>query len=379
MKKQIFILVLLVMAIFANVSKSYGQLAPRAVTCLTADALHPIAGTPYDYSITVPTPAGTKAYTWFVTQDKNFIAAGTLTANRELSDGSGNHVLTTGVGYNDPATGLATISITWKSYTYDAANPVFVVIQATNDNGTGCTTQNMKVYKIQPQNAFTLDLDNLTAAGANHTPLVYGDNYDVCMSNIASATYDANAPEGLIYDFGTNTFLYEVVAANWSTAWNPSVQLTGIDAEETVTVQWSKDVTFASGVTTMTGSAIGTGATPTVYTSAANVTATNAGGTVGTAGESIYIRVTLDHSVGALNYEGLAVEPFTLAVDGITVPGGTNTPEKDIHFEAGTNLPAEACPWDDNYTNDRALQTLLPRPTINAAGMPAPGLLPVKP
>ena len=113
MKKQLLILL---MAMFAvGISSSYGQDCPipRPVdpTCLTSDALHPVAGTPYDYTITVPTPPGTKEYTWFVTQDQNFIASGILTANREMVPAS-LLIAATGVGYNDPLTGTNNVNIT---------------------------------------------------------------------------------------------------------------------------------------------------------------------------------------------------------------------------------------------------------------------------
>lgn len=374
MKKQILFLVLFVVAVVAGVNKSYGQLAPQAVTCLVADALHPVAGTPYTYSITVPAIVGTKAYTWFVTQEKNLITGSTLTGTRETNAGTGAHVLTSGAGYNDPGTASNTISITWKSFTYDATNPVFVVIQVTNDDGAGCTTQNMKVYEIVPQKAFTLDIDNLTAAGAQVTPLVYGDNINTCMPNIISATWNVASPTGITYNYGTNTFLYEVVAANFLTAWNPSVQLTGVNTKETVTVEWSKDKTFATGVVTMAGSTVGTAAVPEVYTSATDVTQTaGVNGFVGSAGESIFIRVTLDHSTATLSYEGDAIQPFTVAIDGITVPV-SGVPEADVHHTGGVGVCAVA----DGFTNDVATQTLLPRPaitstTVGVAPNPNPG------
>ena len=370
MKKQIFIL-LMVVATFV-MTKTYGQLAPRTVTCLTADALHPISGSPYSYEIQVPTPTGTKAYTWFVTQDKNFIASGTLTANRETNDGSGTHLLTTGTGYNNTTTGTNTLSITWKSFIYDAANPVFVVIQATNNDGS-CTTQNMKVFKIQPQNSFTLDIANLDTGGTPATAgaLIagYGANFDKCIHDIVAATYDATAPEGVIYDYGTDYMFFEVVAANFSTSWKPSFTLTGVDGNETVTVEWDETKDFASPhpLTLAAG----------IYSSADVYTAVAAGGAVGTAGESIYVRVTLDHST-TVNYQGLTAEAVALAVDGITNVGAPVAEQLgDIHTVAG-GTPS-GCPWIDGFLNDIATQTLKPRPDITATTMPAPGLLPVKP
>jgi len=373
MKKQLLFLPLAIFVI--GISSAFGQLAPRVVTCLTPDALHPIAGTPFTYEVTVPTPPGTKEYTWFVTQDQHFINAGVLTANREIIPTS-SLIAATGTGYNDPATGTSSVSITWKSFAYDPTQPVFVVIQVRNTASTpdACLSQNMKVYKIQPQNAFTLDIANLlTGASPNVAGALvagYGTNLDRCIHDIVDAQYDATAPEGVIYDYGIDYMFYEVVAANFSTSWKPSFTLTGVDAEETVAVEWATDLAF----TTPHALTLAAG----VWSSADVYTVVDPTGSVGAAGESIYIRVTLDHST-TVNYEGLADEVVFLAVDGLTNLSAPVAQQMgDIHYQAGGS--PSSCPWVDGFANDIAQQTLKPRPTINAgATMPAPGLLPVKP
>jgi len=402
MKKQILFIALFVLAVFASVNKSYGQaLAPRAMTCLTSDALHPIAGQPYTYAIDVPAlPAGAKTYNWLVTQDASFIAAGVLTTNIQTTAGS--LLFATGTGYNapgttaTPGTGAPTQSITWKSFVYDPTAPVFVVIEVKGlTTGTGaCETSNLKVFKIVPVNAFTLDIANL-ATGA--TPDVagaladatYGAEIFKCIHNIVSATYSATAPEGVIYDFGTDYLFFEVVAANFNASWRPSFQLTNVDPLETVTVEWSKSKSFpAASTVTMAGSAVGTGATATTYTSptGSDVTATVTGGAVGASGESIYVRVTLDHTNGTLNYQGLAAEQITLAVDGLTNLSAAAATDYigDVHYANGqlSAGPPVVCntPAVDGYTNDIAHQTINPRPTVAAvAATPTPGFLLVKP
>ena len=272
MKKQLFIIIVALFAIsFSNV---YGQLAPRTVTCLTADALHPVTGTPYTYQITVPSPVGPKEYTWFVTQDQAFISNGVLTTNRETLPTSAI-IADTSTGYNNPLTGTVSVTITWKSF--DASIPVFVVIQVKNT--TGCTANNMKVFKIAAQNSFTLDIANQNSLKVTQSG--YGTNIDRCISKIVSSVYSAGSPDGILNDFGADTLYYEVVASNWAEAWRPSVQLTNINALEHVTVEWTQNSNYASGLHTMTGSAVGTGSTPTVYTSAATVTPTGGVTSVG--------------------------------------------------------------------------------------------------
>lgn len=379
MKKQLFLILTLAVFIVSFSSSAFAQLAPRPVTCLTGDALHPIAGTDYAYTIDIPNITeftGALHYRWFVTQSTSFINAGAFAATVE-ADGSFFNVIS-GSGYNliaPPNAGSNTITLNWHSSGYDPTLPLFVGILVIGDNGV-CSPNNMKVYKILPQQAFTLDIANLNAGAtpdvAGTLEAGYGINLDKCIHDIVTATYDATAPEGVLYDFGVDYMFYEVVAANFSDSWKPSFTLAGIDAEETVTVEWDEDKNFTSphAMTLAAG----------IWSSSDFYTAVAAGGNVGNAGESIYVRVTLDHTT-TVNYEGLADEVVALAVDGITNLSAPVAQQLgDIHTVAGTNLPAEACPWVDGYVNDIATQTLRPRPAINAgAAMPAPGLLPVKP
>jgi hypothetical protein len=372
MKKQLFILILAVFAIgLTNVSGQVTCPVPRPVdiTCLPSDALHPIAGTPYDYTVVVPTPPGTKEYTWFVTQDPAFIVAGTLTSAREAVGGL--HIAAAGSGYNDPLTGAATLSITWKSFIHDPLLPVFVVIQVQNTASTAdaCVTKNMKVFKIMPVNAFTLDIANVNALGvaqALETPI------DRCIHDIVSATYDATAPEGVVYDFGVD-YLYSVVtAANFSTSWLPSVQLSNVDAQETIlAVEWALPTDFAFATPHAMPLVAGT------YTSTDVVPVTDASGTVGAAGECILIRVTVDHTAGALQYQGLTDEVITLAVDGFTNLSAA-TPSPDVHYSSTLPVPNALCGLADGFLYDKAVQTIKPRPDISTPAAPAPAVLPVK-
>ena len=374
MKKQ---LLMILVALFAICySTIYGQTVtcpiPRAVdvTCLPSDAMHPVAGRPYDYTVVVPTPVGTKEYTWFVTQDPNFMAAGVLTANRESPIPS-LHVAATGTGYNNPLTGAPTLSITWKSFVNDPLLPVFVVIHVKNTASTSdaCVTNNVKVFKILPVNAFTLDIANVNAAGVAQG---YETPIDRCIHNVVTATYDATAPEGVIYDFGIDYLYYVVTAANFSTSWRPSVQLTGVDAQEAITaVEWARPTDFAFATP---HAMILAGIT---YTSTDDVLVIDPSGFVGAAGECILIRVTIDHTSAGKQYQGLTDETITLAVDGIT--GLTLTPPiPDVHYSSTQPVANSNCGLADGFLFDKAQQTLKPRPDITAPAMPAPGLLPVK-
>jgi len=415
MKKQIFILVFL-LAGFANVSKSYGQLVPRKLTCLSADALHPLAGTAFTYQIDVPTtPTGGTAWTpgslkylWYVTQNAEFIKLDgggnpvlTDALLREKGDGTGTLLKTADVAkYNIPGNTSNSISLTWKSFFYDPAAPIFVVISVVGNNGI-CDPSNLKVFKIEPLNAFTLDIDNLKVDGTVSTPPVYiagvlqpggdyGDLYEQCIAPIKSAKYDA-AKGGVVYDYGQNIMMYEVVAANWFSSWRPSFTLTGVDPKETITVEFSKDKTFAvpANIVTMNGPANSTATADVLNyvnaTAAGIVSSVVPSSFVNDAGESIFVRVTLVHSTATLSYQGLEDEKIDLAVDGKTNLGAAATEVGDINTTAGATLPAQACPWVDGFANDIAKQALKGRPTITSSTVgvapntnPGP-FLPVKP
>ena len=383
MKKQIFILVFALCAI--SFSNTYGQMTPRPFTCLQGDALHPIAGNPYSYSVSVPLPPGDKIYRWMVTQDQTFITNKVLVATPEVVGASAFLASLNSGTYNTATTkklGSAAsdaISFTWKSFTYDDQNPVFVIVNVVNADGT-CSPNNMKVYRIEPINAFTLDIANIDQAG---TTLAYDADNTECISEIVASQY--NVTSGNVdYDFGADTIYYEVTAANWTTSWNLSVRLTGVNAEETVSVKWATDLAFGSPQTMLN-----TILAPTIYTSATNVVPTyaanTANGTVGSAGESIFIRVILDHSVGTLNYEGLTNETIVLAIDGKTqLAAAVADRLGDVHYANGqlSAGPPIVCktPVADGYTYDIATQIIAPRPAINTpAAMPAPGFLLVNP
>lgn len=367
MKKQLLILVL----VLFGISLTYGQTVtcpvPRNVdvTCLPNDAIHPIAGNPYDYIVTVPTPPGTHTYNWFVTDDPAFLAGGVLTT--DIDGAPGTYLAATGAGYNNTTTGTNTISLTWNSFVYDPANPVFVVIQVTStstDPGL-CVTNNLKVFRIEPVNAFTLDIANvdLTGTAANYeTPI------DRCISDVVSAAYNS-ATGGVLYDFGVDYLYYVVTAANFSTSWRPSLRVTAIDPLETVTaVEWARNDDF----TFTTPHAMPFDATANAYVATDVVTALATNGTVGQAGECILIRVTIDHTGTNGNYQGLANETVTVAVDGFTQLALT-TPLGDVHWSSTLPSNNTFCGLEDGFQFDLATQIIRPRPDIQSATPAVPG------
>jgi len=383
MKKQILFLSFLVLAVLASVTNSYGQytdyltgapvcIDPTEVTCLTSDALHPVAGTSYTYEVDVPTPtSGTNSFYWYVTQEQTFInTSGLYTTNaKTIGDAfildAGSHINT--------ASSNESINITWKSFTFNPSQPLFVVIYVQNTDA--CTTDNLKVYKIEPQNSFTLDLANLTNAGGSAS-----DAYETCVSPVAGASY--NPLSGNVdMDFGVNYMYFIVNAANWTGAWRPSFELTPslTGSSRTLAVEWAYPTQAATSGGTWTQM---TNSSGNEWTNTTTLVEPQ-GGTdaVGENGECIIVRVTVDHN----NDETIEDETFTLAVDGVTmtesVPGtsGFDTVgQGDIHYQAGTNTPAEDCPWVDGYTNDVITQVITQRPEVEEVDPAAPAFLDIE-
>lgn len=401
MKKQLLILILAIFAVGIS-STAFGQVAPRPVTCLTADHLHPIPGQPYTYQVSVPNVTD-PTFTWFVTQNQNFIqiVGGIPQLNYTVALGAepqtGGLLMDAGTGYATPPAGSTnnSIEITWKSFAYNPLEPVFVVVQAIGNNGL-CTPNNLKVYRIEPLFAFTLDIDNLNSDGTNHTVGTYGDNLNVCISDIQSAVYDA-ANDAIAYDFGVDTLYYEVVAANWYDRWQLGVQISGIvDAQgQTAQIDWAyapvPRPTSVNWLETLTWyEVVASALNDTPHTSSTLVSPQNGTTAVDELGESIFIRVIVDHGT---QYQGITDLPITIAVNGVIAPNdgsgnyvvGDPLVVGDIHTTDDGGTPP-TCPYFDMYANDISLQTILRRPEVtsvapvpNPPTTPVDGYLPIAP
>ena len=341
MKKQILVLVFFVLAGLANVSDLYGQSvagsAPRPLTC-NDDALHPLAGKEYTYTVAA-TPTGGQ-YTWWATKDMDFITtvAGTTTTNmatKKLASGAGADLTAISTNY---ATTAATdnVKITWStsvlsgtSYksTVAGKTPTFVAVYYTPLSGS--CADNFKVFELDPKNGFTVDILNMLNTAK--TPLAYDAAESQCFANVSSAKYNTGKMD---YLYGINTLYYEVVAANFSGAWTPTFKLTGLDAKQTVVIQWDYTTAFTAPVTVTDQVA---SATP------VSTTLTNTSG-----GASIYVKVTITNN----SFEGLADKVITLAVDGKNTAN-----ELDV---VNTTCIAPATP---DYL-DSTDQTLKLRPTV---------------
>lgn len=349
MKKSILIFILAFFAIGLTTT-TFGQLVPRTIECVDLDdPLHVVPGQPYTYEVNVPTPPGAKTYHWFVTQDVNMLVGGALTGAIEpipgafLADGD--------IHYNSATLDADTISLTWQSFTLDPTEYLFVGILVENTDATlGCTTNNLKIYRIEPLHAFSLDIANVLPDG---TILGddYGTNIDKCISDVVSATYDPINDE-IDYDFGEDTLFYAVAAANFSGSWELKAQLAGLTVpSQTTTITWG--YTFATADAFIVAPA---GSVNGIFTAGDAVVAQDPSGTVGPDGEIIYIMMVVDH---ANLFEGIATSQYTLSVNGNLLDAlGVIIPDAaDVHH-------LTPCPQAD--FDDIALQSLTPRPELNS-------------
>jgi len=359
MKKQLFLI--LTLAILASVQNVFGQAThnsfPIPVTCPNGP-LTPIAGKLYNYSVDV-TPEGGN-FQWWATTDQNFIAAGTNNIDDMLLSPTttpvGTDLLATSASYG--TTSLTdNVDITWSSATLNAAlaTPTFVVVQY-DAPATGCAN-NLKVYEIDPQLAFTVDIRNLTAT---YDSVDYGVQIDTCASEIESATYVV-ATGDVAYNYGDNQLLFEVVLANFSDEAEVSFRIEdlglGAPGDQTVDLAWGYTPATAGGTAIAADLNENDVAGPITVTT--NETNTNIG-------VSIFVLATVNNN----NYEGIVNTPFTLAVNATNAEGEDDVVNTDC---------AQQTDFEDNAT-----QNILARPEIQSTTplVPGPGnapFLPIEP
>lgn len=340
---------ILVLFMFCGLSATVsGQTIPRLPNCADTP-LHPMAGKAYTYAVTIPAPYTTpQSYDWYVTDNPGFIAGSVLVTTGIIPNTK--EFIDAGAGYHNTATGTNSITIQWtgKAVANAKTKPYFLVIHYKGTNGTLCEAMNMRAYKIEPFNAFTLDLTNLN----NATDLgLDGSNLAVtnrlCAKDIVSVSYDGAK---MVYDYGVNDLVFKVVAANFTGGWTPTVKVSGLAAAQTIgSIEWSGTTTF-TGTNPFTKN--GDNWTPANKVLAPADNQTNDG-------EIIYIRVSVRNN----DYEGLTDTPVVLALDGKTDDG-----DNDVHY-----IDCLA----DGFANDIATQIILARPTITSnTGSPVQSFLP---
>ncbi|WP_163709892.1 hypothetical protein [Mangrovibacterium lignilyticum] len=343
MKKQFLILTVFVLALFAGITNGFGQALPGSTTrgIICSDGpLNPIPGKEYIYKAT-SNQAG--FYTFWATQDMNFISTvGGVTSSNintmltsPTTTPTGSDLLATSANYGLDAASDS-VAITWSdsilSVTSDTV-PTFVAVMQDGD-----CTNNFEAWKIAPIKAFIVDIQNIDPVDS--IALGYDLADSTCFDEVRGATYNP-ASGGIEYDFGTQTLFFEVVAANFTGYWTPTFTLSALNAPQTATIEWDYTMDFASPDTVQSG----VESTTNVVTNEMNTSN----------GVSIFVRVTITNDT----WEGLVDEDITLTVDGVNSVGDWDI-ENNTLTDPGPLCNAGAL----NDQMDAATQTLTPRPDV---------------
>jgi len=230
MKKQLLISAIFVLVSFLFVNNSYAQ---------CDDALKPMAGKKYTYSITVDPLGGT--FDWFVTTDPHISVAAPVANGTGAAAGD---IIVAGTGYNTAGSLASSIDITWTAAAVAAANsatPVkyYLVVKYT----TACTN-NIKPWRISPINLFQIAVENVNLTGGVYTP--------ICRVGFVDAQIGAD--DKVTYDFGENALYLKVTANNFTGNWTPKIDIAAlkgsITAPQTIkSIEFSRDLSFSNDST----------------------------------------------------------------------------------------------------------------------------------
>jgi hypothetical protein len=338
MKKQILIVTFFVAALLAGTSNVFGQAVhnsnPRGLSC-SDDALHPFAGKTYKYEVLSNATNGN--YLWWATKDPNFIVDGALNNSTAFTT-------------NDPTATSDTVGIAWSSEvlanTTYLTNPTFVAVYHSNTDDF--CADNLKVFELDPLNGFIVDIMNINDTDVSSGGIGYDALEDQCVSLVDSAWYSGGT---MNYNYGKDTLYYEVVAANFSTLYYPQFNISGLDATQTATIEWSYTTDFTTTYSVTAGT-LGNDPVETDETNTSN-------------GVSIYVRVIVSNN----DYETLTAQTITLTVDGQNSVG-----DWDVDNWDGTNLICNQTTNADE--EDFVEQTINPRPTVTANPSPFSGQSP---
>lgn len=336
MKKQIFILVLLLWAVFFNVNKSFGQ--------CTATPLTPATGIIYDYGVTITGTNTSPTFLWYVTTDVNLI-----TGTKLLVSDNYFTVDAAGSAYNNTTGGNSNLKLVWLPKAIGTT--FYLVVKYTETSGASCSVENMKVFEIKPINTFLLAISGSNATGAN----VQDAN---CVSPITGALVTAS-PATVKYTYGTNTIYYKITASGILGAWKPSIRIPALLGDQTyATARWSSNGGTTWGA--VTGFTAGSGATQDLGL-AADATVTDA-----VNGSTYLLELVINNN----NFETLADQVLNVKVDGF-LPTAYSI--SDIIGGIG----ATACNQADDFSvvsgnTKNANYTITHRPTVAPAVLTTP-------
>lgn len=338
------------------------------------DELHPQAGIPYTYNVTVPANATVH---WFVLANDNDVVlnlndvASNIDGNvDDAGNGTGSYILTS-TNYNTTSTTTST-SITWKAF--DGLTQQVLLAAYVVD--VDACTDNIEVYRILPVPRFTLDVNAIALAGTE-LGIAGSSTAEQCVSPIENALYapsadPLNTPGILTADYGENWVYFTVTAANFTHSWQPTFEITYSGTYLALEAQWAYPTDAQSPTGTWTNIDVtGASASGIVNHSGTDATAGTVGADDGT-GECIVVRVRVDHGTAAEN--AVNNQTIKMAVNGFmydqTSDNYTNALNEDLHY---ADLDSDnICDDTDGFDNDWVNYILTPRPQIiNATAAPA--------
>jgi hypothetical protein len=226
-------------------------------------------------------------------------------------------------GHYDVATaGANTIGITWNGAALATGLPYFLVVVYSDPTAT-CATNNIKVYRVEPQNTFWLAVSSST--------------YTQCAPNVSAATLNA-AGDQVEYLYGQNTIVVTAVASGYTGNWDAQLDIDGFSDDQSIVVSWAGS-SGGSGTFTPAGTING------IYD--ATLPSVVDGETI-----TITIVVTNNH------FEGLADQTIPIALNG-SYTSGTST-----FYDLWAGVDGDACLPDPGFS-DVVTHTISARPTVN--------------
>lgn len=292
--------------------------------------------------------AATPTFDWYVTKNTNLLTAAAIETTSSLF-----FTATTPAQYHNPATGLASIELTWTQAAVADGGPFYLVLRYTEVAG-GCTVENIRVTEIKPKSTFVLALEGGTLVAGSYvaTPLS-----NTCPAPLTAASIATPATPTATYTYGNSIIYYVATASGIVGDWYPQIQLPALAGNQTyVKAEWSPTMT-GSGTYYNFGAAT-TGATQDLLDGTNKATAVETG-------TPILIRIEIANN----NYQTTADQGIILGLDGFLPP----TPIKVTVPVAVGDSPSDVTSLTDATVVApffrKATYTINKRP--NPAGNPA--------
>ncbi|ATA89022.1 hypothetical protein CGC58_04410 [Capnocytophaga stomatis] len=305
-----------------------GTAPTQNVNCVD-NAQNPIVGKKYTY--TVDGPEG--KYHFFATNNTTFINDGNLLTTGAYTEGGGQIKVTTG-SYNDANSESKSIELAWTN----VAGTSYLVVNHTPK--ANCTTaNNLKVLKIQPKNAFFIELRNMNNGKQTQASSALS-NVEVCLGTIKSAEIEGDQ---VAYNYGEQSLFYELTAVNYDKSFVPQIKLEGLKTGQTATLKWGYNRDNISQVLkTINVADINQPIDFPEIVADELIDPSE--------GVSIYLELVINNG----KEEGLVDQPITLLADATT---GINKNIKDVKVTD--------CSEENDFA-DKAIQTLKARATVTA-------------